>query len=166
MLHFVCEFIDLRKIKNIADSGKKIRLGFRYAPDLGLPENASYQKSSHKLGSQKEDPLFSEFFTFLTLKKYNIHFELLHTHFAINNRSSGIYSHVLHDLYHTLKYVLERWPTVKLPEKISLGGGFHPYSPETVGEATAYKFTNEVQHRRKVLRWDRAMYRLPMKSGV
>lgn len=135
---------DLQRIKKIAHSGIKVKLGIRLRIDGLDAFKTPYGNVRNKLGVDKSDHIFKDFLK-LILAMENVEFKLLHTHFTINEKNSAIYIHALQEIRKTFDDLLSSYPSLALPKNISVGGGFYPFGEEE-GDAARSLFVEISDH--------------------
>lgn len=124
-----CIIIDsLADIKTLDEFAQKsnqpIRLGIRIKLNIDL---GNYYDSDNKLGTYPESDIFKQFIE-LCNRHENITWEILHSHFTINEINPTVFVKVLNNLEQIISDVEEYYRVS--PLKIDIGGGFEVYDPE------------------------------------
>lgn len=109
-----------------AKNGAELHVGIRLVPkSTDFPQNA-YLHSSHPLGTTLESTLIPAFMQLCALP--GVHWEMLHTHFTINELSPDIYDTVIRFIATSLHKIEDSYGL--RPRVINLGGGYEVYDPE------------------------------------
>ena len=118
---------DIHHIRSIAEQiNSKINVGIRFNLDLPIHGGNYYQTSDHGLGNSLNDELFKLFIELC--REGNIEWQVLHSHFTINETNPGIYQEAITEVSNLLNEISKRG--VSLPKVIDLGGGFEVFSPD------------------------------------
>ena len=123
---------DLENISKILEKNSKIKnikLGIRLNLKLNDTDykGNNYFQTEHKLGHDITSPFCKEFLQFCT-NNNRVSWDLVHTHFTINEKKPDIYQQMLLKI----KQKIEEYKTLYhiAPKRIDIGGGFEIYNPK------------------------------------
>lgn len=118
---------DIYHIKSIAKQiDSKINVGIRFNLDLPIHGDNYYQNSDHGLGNSLNNELFKLFIELC--REENVEWQVLHSHFTINETNPGIYQEAILEISDMLNEISKK--DISLPKVIDLGGGFEVFSPD------------------------------------
>ena len=123
---------DLENISKILETNpeiKNLKLGIRLIFKLDDEEYKcnNYFQLEHKLGHDISSSFCAKFFRFCSSHN-RVSWDLLHTHFTINEKMPFIYQKIMQEI----KQQLDKYETIYnlSPTRIDVGGGFEIYNPK------------------------------------
>ena len=122
---------DLQIIKQYlkVHRSKKCKLGIRLRFDLNQTSLSAnhYSDPLNKLGNYADSEVYKEFLEYVKCEK-RVKWDIIHTHFTINELSSQPYIEVMNFLHKHLLSIKQKYNLI--PLRIDLGGGLEVYSKE------------------------------------